>query len=174
MLGFKFKAEFWCWNFQAHSQPRGWYHCKTPTSTRVLMSYLGDGAGKTGLSLGVTVPALSLPFRYETRRSPSSGTLSESSSTWTAATFILPSSAASIMKQKCWTQQWWAQRSFKSEPLIRTRELMLKSTTPFRQVRAMQQDSSRYDRTCITILYLVATSPSFSSCCKEQQMAAQF
>lgn len=40
MFGFKFKAQLWCWNLQAHSHPRGWYHWKIPLSVRVLMSYL--------------------------------------------------------------------------------------------------------------------------------------
>lgn len=150
---FKFKAELWCWNFQAHSQPGGWNYCTTPTSGKSVGELLGRWCRQDWIVPGCDCScSLSLPCRYETRRSPSSGTLSESSSTWTAATFTLPSSAASIMKQKCWTQQWWAQRSYKSEPLIRTRELMLKSTTPFRQVRAMQQDNLGYDHTCITVL----------------------
>lgn len=30
MCGFKFKAEFWCWNLEACSHPRGWYLWNTP------------------------------------------------------------------------------------------------------------------------------------------------
>jgi len=105
-----------------------------PPSVRILRRYLGAWCGQGFLLPDVTVPALPLSFRYETRRCPSRGTLFGPSSMWRTAIFTLRSSAASIMKQKCWTQQWWAQRLYKSEPLIRTKEPTLKSTTPFRQV----------------------------------------
>lgn len=141
---------------------------KTPLSVRVLMSYLEACWGKA-TTLSVTVPALPLSFRYETRRSPSRGTLFESPSVWTAATSTLRSSAASIMKQKCWTQQWWAQRLYKSEPSIKTKEPMLKSTTPFRQVRATQQDCLGYEHAYIPCSSEWPESwPAFSSCCNEQ------
>lgn len=94
----------------------------------------------------------SLSSRYGTRRCPSRGTLFGSSSTWRTATFTPRSSAPSITKQKCWTQQRWAQRLYKSERSIRTKEPMPKSTTLFRQVRAMQQGSLGYEHASASVL----------------------
>lgn len=102
----------------------------------------------------------SLSSRYGTRRCPSRGTLFGSSSTWRTATFTPRSSAPSITKQKCWTQQRWAQRLYKSERSIRTKEPMPKSTTLFRQVRAMQQGSLGYEHASASVLQLVASQLS--------------